>query len=100
MKRVSSTTPKVPAVILGAGANGLGVARSLAAECVPVWLLDTDGARPEMFTRAARPLVVRALQGETLIEDLERLAATAFRDVHPVLFLTQEDTVKSVSHHR
>ncbi len=43
---------------------------------------------------------MRALQGETLIEDLERLAATAFRDVHPVLFLTQEETVKSVSHHR
>ena len=37
-----------PAVVLGAGLNGLGVARSLAREHVPVWLLDCDERRPEM----------------------------------------------------
>jgi predicted ATP-grasp superfamily ATP-dependent carboligase len=100
MKRVRATELRVPAVVLGAGANGLGVARSLAAERVPVWLLDTDGTRPEMFTRAAKSLVVRALHGQALVEDLEQLATTAFRGVHPVLFLTQEETVKTVSRHR
>lgn len=89
-----------PAVVLGAGANGLGVARSLARARVPVWLLDTDVRRPEMFTRAARPLAIRALQGETLIEDLERLAGTAFCGTRPVLFLTQEETVRTVSRQR
>ncbi len=87
-------------MILGAGANGLGVARSLARARVPVWLLDTDPGRPEMSTRAAKPLPVRALQGEPLIEDLERLAATLFRADRPVLFLTQEETVRSVSGQR
>lgn len=92
--------PGVPAVILGAGANGLGVARSLARARVHVWLLDADPSRPEMSTRAAKPLTVRALQGNSLIEDLERLAATVFRAGRPVLFLTQEETVRSVSRQR
>ena len=100
MTKISSIDPRVPAVILGAGANGLGVARSLARASVPVWLLDTDRSRPEMSTRAAKPLIVRALQGESLIEDLERLAATVFRASRPVVFLTQEETVSSVSRQR
>ncbi|MGH8184721.1 MAG: FAD-dependent oxidoreductase [Rhodanobacteraceae bacterium] len=93
-------TDMTPAVVLGAGANGLGVARSLARARVPTWLLDTDARRPEMFTRAAKPLAVRALHGETLVEDLERLAGTLFRDTRPVLFLTQEETVRTVSQSR
>ena len=93
-------TAATPAVVLGSGANGLGVARSLAHTRVPVWLLDTDARRPEMYTRAARPLAIKALQGDTLIVDLERLARTLFRDTRPVLFLTQEETVKTVSQQR
>lgn len=89
-----------PAVVLGAGANGLGVARSLARARVAVWLLDSDPRRPELRTRAARPLVVPALQGEALVEALERLALTQFSGMRPVLFLTQEETVRTVSHHR
>jgi len=93
-------TIAVPAVVLGSGANGLGVARSLVHARVPVWLLDTDPRRPEMYTRAARPLAIKALQGDGLIEELERLARTLFRDTPPVLFLTQEETVKTVSQQR
>lgn len=89
-----------PAVVVGAGINGLGVARSLARERVPVWLLDTDARRPEMRTSAANPVTVRSLQSETLIEELVHLAATRFAGVRPVLFLTQEGSVKTVSHHR
>ncbi|HUW53240.1 MAG TPA: FAD-dependent oxidoreductase [Rhodanobacter sp.] len=89
-----------PAVILGAGANGLGVARSLARARVPVWLLDSDPRRPEMHTRAAQRLAVPALQGEALIDGLERLGSAQFSGLRPVLFLTQEETVKTVSHHR
>jgi predicted ATP-grasp superfamily ATP-dependent carboligase len=89
-----------PAVVLGAGANGLGVARSLARARVPVWLLDADMRRAEMHTRAANPLQVRATHGEALVEDLVRLGTTQFSGMRPVLFLTQEESVKTVSHHR
>jgi len=90
----------VPAVVVGAGANGLGVARSLAREDVRVWLLDSDMRRPEMHTRAATPVAARSLHGETLIDELVRLAAARFSGSRPVLFLTQEESVKTVSHHR
>jgi len=89
-----------PAVVLGAGLNGLGVARSLAQARVPVWLLDTDARRPEMHTRAARSLRIGALHGETLIEELVRLGTTQFPGVRPVLFVTQEESVKTVSQYR
>ncbi|MEO6799923.1 MAG: FAD-dependent oxidoreductase [Rhodanobacter sp.] len=89
-----------PAVVLGAGANGLGVARSLALARVPVWLLDSDPRRPEMRTRAAHCLAVPALHGEALLDDLERVSSAQFSGLRPVLFLTQEETVKTVSHHR
>lgn len=89
-----------PAVVLGAGVNGLGVARSLARARVPVWLLDSDAQRPEMRTRAAKPLKVSALQGEALIDNLVQLASAQFRDLRPVLFLTQEESVMTVSQHR
>jgi predicted ATP-grasp superfamily ATP-dependent carboligase len=93
-------TVDTPAVVLGAGANGLGVARSLARAGVPVCLLDADTRRAEMRTRAAKPLQIGATYGETLVEDLVRLGTTQFSGMRPVLFLTQEESVKTVSHHR
>lgn len=89
-----------PAVVLGAGINGLGVARSLVRAHVPVWLLDVDAQRPEMRTRAVNRVAVRSLQGELLIEELVRLARARFAGLRPVLFLTQEESVKAVSQHR
>ncbi len=91
---------KPPAMVLGAGANGLGVARSLARARVPVWLLETDACCPERHTRAARFLPVRALHGETLVEELVRLGTGPFRNLRPVLFLTREESVRTVSCHR
>ncbi|MEO7071944.1 MAG: FAD-dependent oxidoreductase [Rhodanobacter sp.] len=93
-------TADTPAVVLGAGANGLGVARSLAQAGVAVWLLDPDVRRAEMHTRAAKPLSIRATHGDTLIEDLVRLGTTQFAGMRPVLLLTQEESVKTVSHCR
>lgn len=94
------TRHELPAVILGSGVNGLGVARSLARAHVPVWLLDANARRPEMRTRAAKPLQIRGLHGETLVEELERLGQGPFAGLRPVLLLTQEETVKTVSHYR
>lgn len=93
-------TVETSAVVVGAGVNGLGVARSLKRAGVPAWLLDADPRRPEMHTRAAKPLPIAALHGETLIEELLRLGTTRFAGLRPVLLLTQEESVKAVSHHR
>lgn len=93
-------TPDTPAVVLGAGINGLGVARSLARAGVPAWLLDSDTRRSEMHTRAARPLGVASLHGPVLIDELVRLGTTRFAGLRPVLLLTQEESVKQVSHER
>lgn len=93
-------TVHTPAIVIGAGINGLGVVRSLWRERVPVWLLDSDARRPEMRTRAAKPVTVPALHGEALVEALIRLASAQFDGLRPVLFLTQEETVRTVSHHR
>lgn len=91
---------EIPAVVVGAGVNGLGVARSLKRARVPAWLLDTDPQRPEMHTRAATPLPIASLQGETLVEELLRLGRARCAGSRPVLLLTQEESVKAVSHHR
>lgn len=93
-------TVETPAVVVGAGVNGLGVARSLKRAGVPAWLLDADPRRPEMHTWAAKPLPIAALHGETLIAELLRLGTTRFAGLRPVLLLTQEESVKAVSHHR
>jgi len=91
---------EVPAMVVGAGINGLGVARSLARARVPVWLLDSDARKPEMQTRAARSLQIRGLHGEALVESLEQLGKGRFAGLRPVLLLTQEESVKTISRHR
>lgn len=90
----------VPALVLGAGINGLGVARSLAHARVPVWLADSDARRVELHTRAASALTLNALHGEALVADLVRLGTSRFQGLRPVLFPTREDTVRTVSRHR
>lgn len=96
LRRVRFEQP--PAVIVGAaGACGLGLLRSLSATA-PVILLDTNGAAPAMHSRQAHKLRVRALTGETLIDDL--LALRQVLDAAPVLFLTSDEITLTVSQHR
>lgn len=89
-----------PAVVVGAGINGLGVARSLARAYVPTWLLDSDPQRPEMHTRAAKPVAIATTHDEALVDELVRLGNTQFAGTRPVLLLTQEASVRHVSRHR
>ena len=91
---------RVPAVVVGGGINGLGVARSLARGNVPVWIVDCDPQQPGMHTRAARPWLLPDTHGEGLIEGLRTLESRAFRGLRPVLILTQEESVKTVSRRR
>lgn len=95
-----STSTHVPAIVIGAGLNGLGVARSLARAGVPVWLADDDAGRVELKTRTAKPLKLAALHGDALVDDLVRLGTTRFAGQRPVLLLTQEETVRTISAQR
>ena len=88
-----------PAVVVGAaGACGLGMLRSLHAASVPVVLLDTNAAAPAMHSRRAHKVIVQALTGRALVDDL--LALRRCFDAAPVLFLTSDETVLTVSQYR
>jgi D-aspartate ligase len=95
---LSARAPKPPAVIVGAEADGLGIARSLGKAGIPVILVDSDARRPAMRSRYVRPFVVNALSGPPLIEGL--LALGRHMDQKPLLFLTADPQVRTVSEHR
>jgi len=84
-----------PAVVVGAGLNGLGMIRSLARHKVPVWLVETSFTDPTALSRYAMRNRVRSLNDVSLVEDLEQLARRL--ELNPVLILTQEASVQIVS---
>lgn len=90
----------VPAVVLGAGINGLGVVRSLARCGVPTWLVDNDLRSPEARTRFGRKLRTPAMGGPELVERLVEISEQYFPGVRPLLFLTQEKGVRTLSEAR
>jgi D-aspartate ligase len=85
----------VPAVIVGADINGLGVVRSLAREGIPTWLVDCNATDPSMRSRYPTKVTISSLSGATVVDALLALRTRFATD--PVLFLTQEETVKAVS---
>ncbi len=95
----SSATSQTPAVVVGAGVNGLGVLRSLARARVPVIVLDSDARQPGMRSRYGRKVVYPDNGPNAVIDALEALADD-FVGSRAVLFLTQEGVVSSVSAHR
>lgn len=86
------------AVVAGIDVNGLGVIRALTQARVPVVGLDTDLGKPTAATRHGIKLRVKALSGAQFIDDLLALRRAFGRS--PVLFLTQEASVSTVSAHR
>lgn len=89
---------KTPAVLVGLGLNGLGVARSLGMEGVEVIALDPHPESPTCATRYARVRYTETLAGPALIDALLELRSTLTSN--PVLLLTQEESVATVSAHR
>jgi predicted ATP-grasp superfamily ATP-dependent carboligase len=89
-----------PAVVVGAGINALGVVRSLKRAHVPAWLLEVDATRPALHTHAAKAVTVASLDGDSFINELVQLGDTRFRNLRPVLLLTQEASVQAVSRAR
>jgi len=96
--RVAPVALSTPAVIVGADADALGIARSLGRAGVPLIVADSDARRPAMHSRYARPLVISAMSGPGLIDSL--LALRTRLDERPVLFVTTDLQVRTVSNYR
>src|SRR5258705_4181468 len=86
------------AVVAGIDLNGLGVVRSLAGAGIRVVAIDTEINKPTAATRYGAKLRVEALSGPRFIEDL--LSLRSRFESNPVLFLTQEASVVTVSAER
>ena len=91
-------TPQTAAVVVGAELNGLGVARSLQQGGVQVTILGTRQRNAGLWSRHARPQRVSDFAGRGFVDRLVTLAKTL--PPHPVLLLTDEFAVHSVSEHR
>lgn len=87
-----------PAVVVGGDLNALGVVRSLAAGGVPVIVVGGRGGGAAMDSRHGRKIAVADTGGEPLLEALSAIGAQTAEQ--PVLFLTEEKSVRSVSEHR
>ena len=87
-----------PAVIVGADICGLGLARSLGQAGVPVVVVDSDARRPAMHSRYARRFIAPAIEGPGLVDGL--IALSAQLEARPVLFLTSDLQVRTLSEHR
>lgn len=94
----SPTPDNVPAIVVGASLNGLGVVRSLHKAGVEVHLVTDDLQQSTARTRLAQCWSVPSLGNESLIEALIDITNQIGRT--PVLFLTQEAGVGIVSRHR
>jgi len=88
----------VPAVVVGRDLNALGVVRSLGAAGVPVIVLGSRLDGPAMESRYVARRVRAPQDGPGLLDALVGIARES--RVRPVLFLTEERTVCTVSDHR
>src|SRR5262249_28753113 len=96
--RSAGSRSAVSAVVVGADAHGLGIARSLAKGNVPVIIVDDDSLRPGMHSRYARPFVASTISGPDLVSSL--LALQGSLNERPVLFVTSDVHVRIISEHR
>lgn len=90
----------VPAVVVGGIDNGggLGLVRSLGRAGVPVIVMDQEASAPALHSRYASKRIVPDLTGRALVRELLTLQASL--GVRPVLFLTSDEAVLTVSQHR
>lgn len=88
----------IPVVVAGGNLNGLGVLRSLAREHIPAYLMAMTRDCPAAWSRHARFVRAPRLKGEEFVDSLVRLAIGL--KCRPVLMLTQDASVLTVSAHR
>lgn len=87
-----------PAVVVGAQVNGLGVVRSLAAAGVPTMVVDDNLRGAAMWSRWSKRHLVKRTFGRALVDGLLKLQQAM--PARPVLILTDELAVSTVSEHR
>ena len=88
----------IPVVVAGGNLNGLGVVRSLARQHIPTYLMAMTRGCPAAWSRHATFVRAPRLQGEEFVDALVRLATQL--QCRPVLMLTQDSSVLTVSAHR
>jgi D-aspartate ligase len=98
MANADPSVKKVPVVIVGGELNGLGVVRSLARHQVPIIVVDMQRNRAALSSRHASRRLIRSFTGREFVEDMIPIA-NEFDD-RPVLLLTAEEAVHSVSENR
>jgi D-aspartate ligase len=89
---------EVPAVVVGGTLNALGVVRSLASGGVPTLLLEETDRCPGRWSRHCRFVSVPSIEGRALVDALLALADRI--GYRPVLFLTDDRSVETVSSFR
>jgi predicted ATP-grasp superfamily ATP-dependent carboligase len=87
-----------PVVVVGGSMAGLGVARSLAASRTSILVLDTSRFNAALWSRHCTGRVIAALSGSKLIDELKAVARDFAQP--PLLVLTQDATVETVSQRR
>jgi D-aspartate ligase len=98
MVRARVSAGNVPVVVVGGELNGLGLVRSFARQAIPVVVVDTIRRRAALWSRHAKGHLVRGYTGQHFVDDMIALAKTF--DTRPMLVLTDEDAVHSVSENR
>ena len=88
----------VPAVVVGGTLNSLGVVRSLAPAGIPIYVLDISRQCAAAWSRHCQFVRTPSLEGPALIEALTALANRL--GARPVLILTSDDSVTTVSQER
>ena len=86
------------AVVVGDELNALGIVRSLGMAGVPVIKVVTDLGALSACSRYGRKVLVEKTEGEALVKTLIKLA-NQFPE-KPVLFVTEEKTVRTISENR
>src|SRR5438552_1390735 len=98
MTRTTASILTHPALVAGLDLIGLGVLRALECAGVRTVALDTDFDKPTAATRFGEKHRVNMLSGPEFVDEL--LALRSQFDDDPVLILTQEASVLSVSAER
>ena len=98
MPQTYQSIPNVAAVVVGAELNGLGVVRSLARQGIRIVTVDTESNRAALWSRHTRGRLIRDFEGREFVEDMIEISKEFAQP--PVLILTAEQAVHSVSENR
>jgi D-aspartate ligase len=97
-KSPSTLPAPVPVVVVEGTLNALGVVRSLAAGGMPIYLLEKTARRAARWSRHCHYVRVPSFSGRPLVDALRALGQSL--GCRPVLILTGDESVNTVSEHR